>query len=94
VVKKITAVQILGNYRIHLRFDDGIEGEVDLSQKSRTGVYAAWADYEHFRQARIGDCGELVWDNQVDFSADSLWLQVTGREPEAVLDRNPQISHA
>ena len=93
-MKKITAMKVLENYRVWLRFNDGVEGEVDFSQKPRSGVYAAWASYDNFRKARIGDCGELLWDSQLDFCPDSLWLQVTGQKPEALSDQNPQLAHA
>jgi len=90
VLKKIIALKVLDSYRVWLRFNDGVEGEVDFSQKPRTGVYSVWNNYEYFRQARIGDCGELVWDDQLDFCPDSLWLQVSGQKPEVLLDQNPQ----
>jgi len=90
-MKKITALKVLDHYRVWLRFDDGVEGEVDFSRKPHTGVYAPWQDYDYFRRARIGDYGELRWDDQLDFGADSLWLGVTGRTPEE-LDGEPQSS--
>ncbi len=93
-MKKITALKILDNYRVWLRFSDGVEGEVDFSSKLRTGVFAFWNDYENFRKARVGECGELVWNEQVDFGADSLWLQVTGQKPEVLLNQNQQPIHA
>ena len=79
-MKKITAVKVLENYHIWLRFDDGVEGEVDFSSKPHPGVYAAWRDYECFRRAHIGDFGELCSDDQLDFCPDALWLQVTRRK--------------
>jgi Protein of unknown function (DUF2442) len=84
----------LDNYRVWLRFNDGVEGEADFSSKPRTGVYAGWASYDYFRQARIGDSGELVWDDQLDFCPDSLWLQVTGQKHEVLLDQGVQPVHA
>src|ERR1035437_10779006 len=86
-MKKITALKVLDNYHVWLRFNDGVEGEVDFSRKPRTGVFAVWNSYENFRQARIGDCGELLWNDQLDFCRDSLWLQVTGQKPEALTDK-------
>jgi hypothetical protein len=71
-MRKITSLKIVENYRLWLRFDDGAEGEVDFSSKPRTGVFDFWKDYENFRKVRIADVGELVWNDQVDFSADSL----------------------
>ena len=93
-MKKITALKVLDNYRVWLRFNDGTAGEVNFSSKSRTGVFAFWNSYDNFRQARIGDYGELLWNDQIDFCPDSLWLQVTGRKPETLLTQNPQPVHA
>ena len=83
-MKKIIGLTVLESYRIQLQFDDGVEGIVDFSAKPRAGVYARWQDYEFFRRARIGAFGELVWDEQIDFCPDALWLQVTGKGPEAL----------
>jgi hypothetical protein len=93
-MKKITELKVLDHYRVWLRFSDGVEGEVDFSQKARTGVFAFWSNYENFRRARIGDGGELIWNEQVDFCADSLWRQVTGQKPALLSEPNPQPLHA
>ena len=93
-MKKITAIKVLENFRVRLHFNDGVEGEVDFSSKPRTGVFAFWSSYENFRKARIGDSGELLWNDQLDFCPDSLWLQVTGENPEMLLGQNPQPVHA
>ena len=83
-MKRITQVEVLDGYRVRLAFDDGVEGIVDFSAKPRTGVYAPWQDYAYFRRARIGDAGELIWDDQLDFGANTLWLRITGHPPEAL----------
>ena len=81
-MKRLTEIHVLEGYRVWVRFDDGVEGEVDFSKKAHTGVFAPWKDYDYFRRARVGEYGDLLWDDQVDFSADWLWRQVTGRTPE------------
>ena len=93
-MKKITAIRVLENYRVWLRFNDGVEGEADFSGKPHTGVFAFWKNYDNFRKARVGDCGELLWNDQLDFCPDALWLQVTGQKPEALLDQKPRPVHA
>jgi hypothetical protein len=75
-MRRIVELRVLEHYRLWLRFDDGTEGEVDFSSKRRTGVYASWKDYDYFRRARIDSDGQLAWNDQVDFSADSLWVRV------------------
>jgi hypothetical protein len=93
-MKKVTTLKVLENHRVWLRFNDGVEGEVDFSAKPRTGVYDFWNNYENFRKVRIGELGELFWSDQVEFCADSLWLQVTGKSPETLLNQNPPTVHA
>ena len=80
---KIVAFEVLDNYRVRLRFDDGVEGEAEFSAHVGKGVFAAWTDYGFFRQASIGERGRtLTWPGELDFCADALWLQVTGKQPE------------
>jgi hypothetical protein len=80
---KIVAFEVLDNYRVRLRFDDGVEGEAEFSALVGKGVFAAWTDYAFFRQASIGERGRtLTWPGELDFCADALWLQVTGKQPE------------
>jgi hypothetical protein len=81
-MKKITAFKVLDNYRVWLCFDDGAEGEIDLTHLVGQGVFAVWRDYEFFRQAFVADYGALTWPGELDLCPDSLWLQVTGRTVE------------
>lgn len=36
------------NYRVWIRFDDGLEGEVDLSDLVGKGVFEAWKSVDFF----------------------------------------------
>lgn len=83
-MKRLIRLEVLDDYRVHLAFDDGVTGIVDFSAKPRTGVFAAWQDYGFSRRARIGDAGELIWNDQIDFGANTLWLRVTGQPPVAL----------
>jgi hypothetical protein len=74
---------VLENYRVRLRFSDGTEGDADFSKHAGKGVFAPWADYSFFRQATLGEQGRtLTWPGDLDFCADALWLQITGKTPE------------
>lgn len=80
-MKKIVALQPLPGYRLQVRFDDGIEGTVNLSAKVGVGVFALWQDPAAFSRVRIGEFGGPVWSDEVDLCPDTLWLEVTGRAP-------------
>jgi hypothetical protein len=89
-MKKITAVKVLENYSLHLVFDDGVQGTVDLSNLAGKGVFDLWIDRKSFEQVRIGDSGELIWSDKIDLCSDSLYLKVTGKKPE---DLFPSLRH-
>ena len=67
-------------YRIWLRFDDGLCGEVDLSGTPRTGVLAAWEDRAFFETAHLDEHGAVVWgeDEQVDACPGYLYSWMKG----------------
>ena len=81
-MKHLTAIEVLPGYRLKLRFNDGVEGVVDLSGEVGKGVFAAWKDADHFKRVRIGEFGGPVWDGEIDLCADALYMQVTGMTVE------------
>lgn len=80
-------VKVLEDFRIWLKFNDGIEGVADLSDFKREGVFALWNDYKEFRNARVGGSGEIIWNEQLDLCPDALYLKVTGKTPEDLFPR-------
>jgi hypothetical protein len=81
-MKKLVSLRVLENYRILLRFNDGVEGEIDFSEKPRRGVFACWNDYDFFRRAYVSEFGALAWPGDLDLCPNALWLRVTGKAPE------------
>ncbi len=91
---QLITAEALSNFRVRLSYDDGITGEVDLSPLVGRGVFAAWNDVASFNQVRIGEFGELVWDNNIELCPDSLYLQVTGKSLEEIFPDMSANSHA
>jgi hypothetical protein len=83
-MRKVTKIKVLADYRVELQFDDGKGGVVDLSHLVGNGVFAAWTDEKAFQKVRIGESGELVWEDQIDLCPDSLYLQATHQRPEDI----------
>lgn len=79
---KILVARPLDDYKIWLKFDNDTEGEVDLSHLAGKGVFALWNDKEDFRKVSIGNGRSLVWSDEIDIDADSLYLKLTGKKPE------------
>jgi hypothetical protein len=79
------AVKPRPDYRIWLRYDDGMEGEVDLSDLAGRGVFARWTDPDVFRSVRVGAHGAIEWDADIDLCPDALYMRLTGKSPEELL---------
>ena len=78
---RLVEVRALEPYRIWLRYDDGVEGELDLSYLAGDGVFAAWEDHSFFSDVRLGSCGSIVWGDDLDLCGDALYLEITGMTP-------------
>ncbi len=87
---KITEVKALGGYRLHVVFDDGVCGIVDLSDYAGVGVFQAWLRPGIFEQVVITPDGALVWPSDLDLCPDAIYLRVTGKSAEEVF---PGLRH-
>ncbi len=84
MLKDVTEVRALGGYRIHLRFEDGVEGELDLGRLIQfRGVFAPLKDEKEFARVRV-DCelGTIVWPGGADLDPDVLYAELTGKHIE------------
>ena len=79
-----TSVQALPGFRIWLRYNDGVEGKVDLSDLAGRGVFAAWNDVAFFESVRLGPHGAIEWSPDIDICPDSMYLRLTGKSVEAL----------
>ena len=63
------------DYTVHIRFEDGLAGDVDLSYLlDYSGVFEPLRDLEYFRQLRADDeAGTIVWPNEADIAPETLY---------------------
>jgi len=78
---KITEVMPLEDFRLFLRFEDGVSGEVDLSGYAGRGVFASWLKNGVFQQAMLNDSGTVEWPGEIDLCPDALYLRLTDKSP-------------
>ncbi len=80
MLKDITEVQALDNYHLQLRFEDGVEGVVDIGGLIRfTGVFAPLKDQDYFTQVSVNpELGTICWPNNADIDPDVLYARITG----------------
>jgi len=80
MLKDIVAVEPLGEYKLYLRFEDGIEGLVDVSQLIEfSGIFAPLKDVSYFNQVQLNsELGTIFWPNEADLDPDVLYAIIKG----------------
>lgn len=75
-MKKIVSVKPIAPFQLWIRFEDGVEGAVDLSHLKGKGVFKAFDDPAFFESVTIDPSSRaIVWGGEIDLCADSLWLK-------------------
>ena len=73
----IVEARYVANHTVWLRFEDGTEGEVDLSRELDGPVFEPLRDPLYFEQLTLNaDIGTIVWPNGADFSPEFLYEKV------------------
>lgn len=71
-----TSVEVIGDHRLLVGFEDGAEGEVDFSGFSWKGVFAPLKDPAYFALVTLG-LGTIVWPNEADIAPETLYHWAT-----------------
>ena len=100
-MRKAVEVRPGTDHRIWIKFDDGSQGEIDLSDLAGRGVFQAWTDRKVFEEVRVDHSGAVVWPGEIDLCPDALYLRLTGKTVEDVFpglnpracwqDRSPSV---
>jgi hypothetical protein len=76
----VTAVECLGGHRLRLRFEDGLQGELDFSTESWRGVFAPLEDPAYFARVELDEeLGTIVWPSGADIAPETLYRWVAER---------------
>ena len=94
VMHRPIAVRALERYRIWIRFADGTEGEIDLSDWADKPLFAAWSDPRFFRNVSVGWGNTIMWDYDMDLSGDNMYLELTGLAPEELFPLSRETVYA
>lgn len=83
-----TSVKALPKNRIFIRYSDGVEGEIDLSECASKKLFAAWKDPAFFQKVHVGPYRQIRWSDEIELCSDSLYLKLTGETPEQFLAKS------
>jgi hypothetical protein len=82
MLRDIVKVKPLKDFHLHLEFEDGINGEVDIRKLVKfTGIFEPLKDEALFAKVDVNpEWGTIFWPNGADLDPDVLYSLVTGEE--------------
>ena len=78
---RVIAVRPLDDQRLHVRFADGTEGEVDLGDVLRRddpGVFAPLRNPSFFARVQV-DGGAVSWPGGLDLAPDTMYRDIKAK---------------
>ncbi|MBC7950220.1 MAG: DUF2442 domain-containing protein [Rhodospirillaceae bacterium] len=78
--RNIVAVTALEGTSLHIRFQDGIEGNINVADLVPfRGVFEPLSNHATFAQVRVNpDVGTVCWPNGADLDPYVLYSRITG----------------
>ena len=76
----MSRAEYIDGYKLHVQFEDGNAGTVDLTEYvGKNDVFARFDVPGYFRRFKI-DNGVISWaDGELDIAPETLYLKVTGK---------------
>lgn len=77
-LQDVRSVEVIGEHRLRLAFDDGTVGEVDFTNREWRGVFAPLRDPRYFASVKVDhEAGTITWPNGVDMAPEPLYDAVS-----------------
>ena len=73
MLPRIVDAHYVSGFKIWIRFNDGVEGDVDLSRELTGPIFEPLRDVEAFKRFRLHpELRTLVWSNGADLAPEFL----------------------
>ena len=82
MIPKLEAAEYVTGHVLHLRFDDGLEGDVDLEDEMWGEVFEPLKEPEAFRRFELDrELNTVTWVTGADLAPEFLYAKVTAQQP-------------
>lgn len=72
----ITGVEVIGEYRLRLTFEDGTVGDVDFAGRDWRGVFEPMRDPAYFARVTVDpEAGTIAWPDGLDMAPEPLYAE-------------------
>jgi hypothetical protein len=81
MMARVVKVAPLSQYRLHVEFDDGVAGTIDLSGELDGEVFQPLRDEAVFREVTVDEFGAVCRPNGPDLAPDAMHSELTVKPP-------------
>jgi hypothetical protein len=75
-LQDVTGVEVIGEHRLRLPFEDETFGEVNSTGRKWRGVLEPLSDSAYFARVTVDrDAGTIAWPNGVDMAPEPLYAE-------------------
>ena len=89
---KISSVKYAGDYTIRVEFEDGVKGNINLSDLVSSGIFLELKDLNRFAQVYTTGYS-VAWSNELEIDAASIYSEMTGRDPSNYFSKQPYATN-
>ena len=72
----VTDTKYVRDFTVWVKFEDGTEGEIDLSSELWGPVFEPLKDVDFFRKVSVAEYGTVAWPNGADLAPEFLYERV------------------
>ncbi len=88
---KVQEVKYISDYTISIKFDDGVNGTIQLNDLVQNGIFKVLQDKSEF--AKVYTNGySIAWSNELEIDATTIYSELTGKHFGEIL--SPKLTHA
>ena len=88
---KVQEVKYISDYTISIKFEDGVNGTIQLNDLVQKGIFKVLQDKSEFAKVYTNGCS-IAWSNELEIDANTIYSDLTGKNFGDIL--NPKFTHA
>ena len=79
---RVTECKAEEDYKLWLRFEDGLEGSVFLGNLLEIGAFKLWSDVREFEKVTVDpETATVTWEGGIRLDPDLLYHEVASQHP-------------
>lgn len=77
---RVTACKAEEDYKLYIKFDDGLEGSVFLGNLIEVGAFKLWRDVREFEKVSVDpESGTVTWEGGIQLDSEILYQDLERR---------------